>query len=108
MNNRQKRQERLTLARQNGSHTKEEWEKMILFFESKCVKCFGTSGLANVERDHIIPIYQIGSSDGIDNIQPMCARCNASKGPEKIDYRPRLALFLEKDLPEQYKLKRNG
>ena len=55
-------------------------------FEFTCVRCEGSSGLTNVERDHIIPRYQ-GGSDDPWNWQPLCARCKASKGPERIDWR---------------------
>lgn len=99
-----KRRDRLRIAREKGSHTKLEWDEMLDFFENTCVKCFGESGLYHVEKDHITPLYQ-GGSDGIDNIQPMCARCNASKGPDRMDYRPQLSDLLGKELPNEYKLK---
>lgn len=70
-------------ARQLGTHTKQEWENLKLRFSYRCVKC-GTNEY-NLERDHIKPIYQ-GGSDAISNIQPLCARCNASKGPEDFDW----------------------
>lgn len=82
--NAQIRSERMTAARAKGTHTKEEWEALREFCGFKCCKC-GAEG--HQDRDHIIPVYQ-GGSDGIDNIQPLCARCNASKGPEGVDYRP--------------------
>ena len=62
------------------------FKEMKLFFKNTCVRCYGKSGLLNVERDHIIPSYQ-GGSNLPSNWQPLCARCNASKGPEKIDHR---------------------
>ena len=67
-------------------------EKKQLFNELKkillntCVRCEGKSGLINIERGHIIPRYQ-GGSDDPSNWQPLCARCNASKGPETTDWR---------------------
>lgn len=99
--NRINRSIRLTQSRHLGRHSKQEWSEMKIFFENTCVKCYGGSGLLNVERDHIIPIYQNGS-DGIDNIQPLCARCNASKGPDNFDYRPEAAKRLKKKLPIIY------
>jgi len=97
---------RLSEARKKGRHTKKDWEEMLLFFNKTCCKCFGESGLLNVEKDHIIPIYQ-GGSDGLDNLQPLCALCNSGKGAENIDWRSKLAVFLNKELPLKYKLK-NG
>lgn len=102
--NRINRANRLKGARLLGRHSKLEWQEMKEFFNYTCVKCYGESGLINVERDHIVPIYQKGS-DGINNIQPLCARCNASKGPENFDYRPFAAQKLNKQLPDIYKLK---
>lgn len=81
--NQAKRSERLTEARKKGKHTKDEWEEMRLFF-GECVKCGNKEDLV---KDHIIPIYQ-GGSDGLDNLQPLCRKCNASKGADTTDYRP--------------------
>jgi 5-methylcytosine-specific restriction endonuclease McrA len=77
------RRERMTAARTKGTHTPEEWNELKRFFGHRCVRC-GRSDMA-LERDHIIPVYQ-GGSDGIDNIQPLCAPCNASKGPENFNW----------------------
>ncbi len=103
--NKRLRSERLAAARDKQSHTKKEWEEMKLFFEHTCARCLGESGYANIEKDHIIPLYQ-GGSDGLENIQPSCALCNSSKGSENIDHRPRLAKFLNKKLPLKYQIKK--
>lgn len=83
--NAKKRRERMAAARLLGTHTKEEWLELKSFF-NVCVRCEGESGLINIEKDHIIPVYQ-GGSDSIKNIQPFCALCNAKKGPDNTDYR---------------------
>lgn len=75
---------------------------MKVFFRNTCCKCFGESKLVNVEKDHIIPLYQ-GGSNHITNLQPLCARCNSSKGKENIDYRQQLCDFLKIQLPSKYK-----
>lgn len=84
--NREKRAARIAAARQKGTHTAKEWELMIVFFGNQCVECEGESGLVNLEKDHIVPIYQ-GGSDSIRNLQPICAKCNRSKGPDRTDWR---------------------
>lgn len=77
------RSERLAAARKKGTHTGLEWLALVQEFGGRCVRC-GRHG-HNPEKDHIVPLYQ-GGSDGIDNIQPVCARCNASKGPEDVNW----------------------
>ena len=92
----------MALAKQKGNHTKNEWIEMVDFFENTCAECLGESGLLNIEKDHIIPIYQ-GGSNHIRNLQPLCSRCNSSKGPNAIDWRQQLADYLGKNLPDMYK-----
>jgi len=75
----------MILANQKGTHTKDEWDEMKSFFNI-CVRCEGDNGYSHIGKDHIIPIYQ-GGSNSIKNLQPLCPKCNASKGPENIDYR---------------------
>lgn len=106
MNNQQLRSARLSEARSRGTHTKQEWQEMLSFFENICCCCLGESGLLNVEKDHIVPISQ-GGSDHITNLQPLCARCNASKGRNESDWRPQLADFLNKQMPTKW-IKTNG
>ena len=77
------RRARIAEARKNGVHTTEQWEALKAEFDYKCVEC-GIYGM-HLDKDHIIPIYQ-GGSDGIDNIQPLCARCNARKGPNNFNW----------------------
>ena len=99
--NKKNRSQRLSIAREKASHTKEEWEEMKLFFNNTCVKCLNASNLNGVVKDHIIPIYQEGS-DGLENIQPLCAKCNASKGPETTDYRANYCLRNNLEMPTKW------
>ena len=101
MTNREIRANRLKLARQKGTHTKKEWQLMKEFF-GVCVKCMGSHGYVNLERDHIKPLYQ-GGSDSIRNIQPLCAKCNAGKGPDEFDYRVSFCEVNGLDMPEVWK-----
>jgi len=93
-----KRSERMAIARSKGTHTKIEWENMRLFF-GECLKCGAEN---DIVKDHITPIYQEGS-DGIDNIQPLCRNCNASKGSESIDYRLDFCLRNAYEMPTCFK-----
>jgi uncharacterized protein YdaU (DUF1376 family) len=78
------RSQRLSAARNIATHTANEWTALCEVFERKCVRC-GASP-EKVVKDHILPIYQ-GGSDGVENLQPLCASCNSSKGAEAIDFR---------------------
>lgn len=80
-----KRSERLSAARQLGTHDKSEWDEMKSII-GHCVICGKSADEVEIVKDHIIPIYQ-GGSDGIWNIQPLCRSCNSRKGADATDYR---------------------
>jgi 5-methylcytosine-specific restriction endonuclease McrA len=87
---------------------KVEFVRMKELFQNTCVRCEGSSGLVNVERDHIKPTYQGGINEPT-NWQPICARCNASKGAESIDHRISFAANRGIVIPEKWlKNKLNG
>lgn len=83
--NKQTRAQRLADARELGTHTPAEWDALLWVCGGVCLRCNEHGELV---KDHVKPLYQ-GGSDGIDNIQPMCRTCNAAKGPECIDHRPK-------------------
>jgi 5-methylcytosine-specific restriction endonuclease McrA len=71
-----------------GSHTNEEWTALCKLFDCRCVKCGNKFPLERLTRDHIIPVSMPGSTDNIENIQPLCLPCNAGKGNHYVaDYR---------------------
>lgn len=71
-----------------GSHTNGEWIALCKLFDCRCVKCGNQFALEKLTRDHIIPVSFPGSSDNIENIQPLCHSCNSSKGNHYVaDYR---------------------
>lgn len=82
--NAQLRRQRMAAAIAKGTHTKDEWRRLLAAVNGRCVRCQAPSD--RLCKDHIIPIYQ-GGSNSIRNVQPLCPRCNASKGPEAIDHR---------------------
>ena len=70
---------RITKARRRGAignFTAEQWAARCAEFGNKCAHCGTTEAL---EIDHIKPI-SLGGTNTIDNVQPLCRRCNSSKG----------------------------
>lgn len=76
---------RLRAARAKGSHAEAGWMALVAAFGCRCVMCGTPMEYSEVQKDHIIPIYQ-GGSDGIENLQPLCRPCNTSKGPDTFDW----------------------
>lgn len=68
------------------THTEEEWQELKAFYNFKCLRCGAQEPDVKLTRDHIVPLTQ-GGSDSIDNVQPLCARCNSKKNNKHIDYR---------------------
>lgn len=76
-----------SVARRRGNggvFTADEWTALCERYGNICVAC-GASGPLQV--DHIVPTSK-GGPNTIDNIQPLCGRCNKSKSDKTIDYRP--------------------
>lgn len=69
-----------------GSHTNEEWQELKAYYNFQCLCCKKQEPEIKLTRDHIRPLI-LGGSDSIDNIQPLCARCNSKKSLRTIDYR---------------------
>lgn len=97
MSNSELRSMRMRLAREKGTHTKEEWEEMKSFF-NECVICGSKDKLV---KDHITPIYQ-GGSDAITNLQPLCQSCNSRKGSDNTDYRLAFCLAKNVEMPGKW------
>jgi len=78
-----------SLSRGNGRRPP-EWMKQIVFdaYERKCSGCGITMTVDQVTFDHIVPVSDGGETD-MENLQPMCARCNQEKknlAVEQIDH----------------------
>ena len=59
-----------------GKITAKEWAEKLKEFDYCCSNC----GIdEDIEMDHIIPLSKCGEHS-IENIQPLCRSCNASKG----------------------------
>ena len=61
-----------------GSHTLGDWETLKKQYGFQCPRCGRSEPEIKLEADHIIPLSK-GGSNYIENIQPLCRSCNASK-----------------------------
>ncbi len=68
-----------------GSHSDGAWRQLLELFGGKCLCCGRTE---KITRDHVIPLSN-GGSDNIENMQPMCLKCNKSKFTQGVDFRSR-------------------
>ena len=59
-----------------GTYSKDEWDSLVEKMNGVCPRCKQPTEKFTV--DHIIPISK-GGSNTIENIQPLCFSCNASK-----------------------------
>lgn len=84
LQNARKRAARMAAARGRGVHTQADWQRLLAVFRGLCPRC--RKQFPRFDKDHIVPVYQ-GGSDGLLNLQPLCAWCNAGKGPEDVDWR---------------------
>ncbi|MGN6554032.1 MAG: HNH endonuclease signature motif containing protein [Verrucomicrobiota bacterium] len=74
-----------------GSHTRKEWLAKLALYQicPRCGRPWGSipprpdKRYRNIwTKDHIVPLTN-GGSDDIQNLQPLCYRCNSSKCDEK-------------------------
>ena len=68
-----------------GSYTTEEWEQLVCDTGNVCLSCGKSGDDIKLTIDHIIPLSKGGTS-AIDNLQPLCFSCNASKGAKETTY----------------------
>ena len=66
-----------------GTFTVQEWIDLCTMYNQTCLSC-GVIGPLTI--DHIIPISK-GGSNFIENIQPLCSKCNSSKGTRSWNYK---------------------
>ena len=81
------RRQRIESARLLKTHTTQEWRDLIREMHRRCVICGirldtksyrGDESNRIVHKDHIVPVAS-GGSDGIENLQPLCALCHWTK-----------------------------
>ena len=68
-----------------GSHTNGDWELLKARCNWTCLCCGLREPIIRLSKDHIVPVVN-GGSDNIENIQPLCRRCNAKKHIQSINY----------------------
>ncbi len=69
-----------------GTFTRRQWAAMKRRYGHRCLCCKEVCD--RLSMDHVIPV-SLGGSHCEANIQPLCIKCNSSKGARIIDYRPR-------------------
>lgn len=77
-----KRRRRRIAALHNaeGDFSRGEFNELKQMFGNRCVRCgIHESSCGALHADHIVPISRDGVNT-IDNIQPLCPRCNLRKG----------------------------
>lgn len=84
------REERVRKMNARGSHTAEEWELLKKQVGYTCLRCKKKEPFLDLNypwltEDHIVPLIKRGSDD-MDNIQPLCIKCNDIKWTKIIKY----------------------
>ena len=78
-------------ARERGGGEKitgEQFRALSERFGNKCLCCGATD--VRLTADHVTPLSR-GGTNTIDNIQPLCSRCNKVKHTRVVDYRSQAA-----------------
>lgn len=69
-----------------GFHTLGDWQLLKAQYNFTCPSCNKKEPEIKLTEDHIIPISK-GGSNNIENIQPLCLKCNQVKHTKIIKYK---------------------
>lgn len=76
---------RINKKNAEGSFTLDEWEKLKKKYDYTCPGCKEKEPFIILTTDHIFPLSK-GGNDYIQNIQPLCIKCNSKKSTKTICY----------------------
>jgi hypothetical protein len=76
---------RLTASRYTSR--KDIRKKVFDKYGKKCLCCNSTM---DIQIDHVIPVFDGGKNE-LENLQPLCKKCNVTKRTKFIDYRKQTA-----------------
>lgn len=81
------RHKRRAIVKKLKKHfTKIEWIELKGKYDFTCLRCKKREPEILLTPDHIVPLLR-GGSNTIDNIQPLCGKCNRWKSIKIIDFR---------------------
>lgn len=66
-----------------GSFSTDDWNTVLEYYGHRCLEC---GSVKDLQPDHVIPLSK-GGPHNIENIQPLCGRCNRIKQATFVDYR---------------------
>jgi hypothetical protein len=75
---------RIALLASEGNWSIAQFEELCQRLEWKCPYCGCSLSWRTVTVDHIVPVVK-GGSNRIENINPSCWSCNASKGARDLE-----------------------
>lgn len=66
--------------------TIDQWERLCADYGFMCIACGKTEPKIKLSIDHIVPLSK-GGWHRLNNLQPLCTRCNSNKSTGTYDYR---------------------